>query len=699
MQRSTQRPVQRSMQHLVQRKVSRRSLLAKSLFAGVGAAGLALVGCGEDESDSPQRQPSARADDEQPQPAQQSAVAATDQSDPQPQPSETEQRATGTQSAAGALAQPPVAMLVDPLEWRERFHWRKLRDAPGRPAQPQRGGELAVYALAPYDGNWSPLPRSHHSAKTSLLPLFYSQLVELAADDHIHAHRNTIAGDLAQAWETPDAQTISFTIRPDAVWPALEPLEARKLTVEDVRATHEVYRTTHADLTQNLPQSPPYRDVERIELDADRRSVTFRLAAPNAALLSQMTSPLQVILREEISSDRARWDLAATPAGTGPFRLTNSDKFGLVSWEAERNPTYFKRDERGVQLPYLDSLRGRSDGAVRSAVDSEEWLLLGWEYDSGLDQLSLPTPELWRPALDAQPGSVTQVSPPTPGAAPSLYFKSLHEPPFDDVRVRTAISRSIDRGLLAHWVYDGLAAPDCGQNWTFVADSSSEWGFREWPWSLDELGESFLSDAQAARGLLAAAGYTAEQPLPIHLDAPPDAEDAPRFAVPEHEPITEAVERSLRESLGDAVDVQRAPRAVTSEDQGESTSYRVEPHANANIMFSAGWLFGYNVDPDDLVTALTRFVGWSDAAGIADAELDALAEAQRRELDPLARSALLEQIRRREAEEVWRLHLVNPYGLSVRREYVFDKVDTYFGKLIEQRPRQLERVWRADAPA
>lgn len=696
MQRSTQRP----MQHLVQRKVSRRSLLAKSLFAGVGAAGLALVGCGEDESDSPQRQLSARADDEQPLPAQQSAVAAIDQSDPQPEPAEAEQRATGAQSAAGALAQPPVATLVDPLEWRERFHWRKLRDAPGRPAQPQRGGELAVYALAPYDGNWSPLPRSHHSAKTSLLPLFYSQLVELAADDHIHAHRNTIAGDLAESWETPDPHTISFTIRPDAVWPALEPLEARELTVEDVRATHEVYRTTHADLTQNLPQSPPYRDVERIELDADRRSVTFRLAGPNAALPSQMTSPLQVILREEIVSDRARWDLAATPAGTGPFVLTSSPgSFGLVSWEAERNPTYFKRDERGVQLPYLDSLRGRSDGAVRSAVDSEEWLLHGWEYDSGLDQLSLPTPELWRPALDAQPGSVTQVSPPTPGAAPSLYFKSLREPPFDDVRVRTAISRSIDRELLAHWVYDGLAAPDCGQNWTFAADPSSEWGFREWPWSLDELGESFLPDAQAARQLLAAAGYTAEQPLPIRLDALSDAEDAPRFAVPEHEPITEAVERSLRESLGDAVDVQRAPRAVTSENQGELTSYRVEPHANANIMFSASWLFGYNVDPDDLVTALTRFVGWSDAAGIADAELDALAEAQRRELDPLARSALLEQIRRREAEEVWRLHLVNPYGLSVRREYVFDKVDTYFGKLIQQRPRQLERVWRADAPA
>ena len=673
----------------MQRKISRRALLAGSLLAGVGAAGLALVGCGEDDPDPSQRQPSAQRADDQPQPAQQSAVASSDQL--ALQPSEAEQ------NAAGALSPPSVATLVDPLEWRERFHWRKLRDAPGRPAQPQRGGELTVHAPRPYGNDWSPLRSRYGTAQTSLLPLFYSQLVELAADDRIHAHRNTIAGDLAEAWETPDPYTISFTVRPDVVWPALEPLEARALSVEDVRATHETYRTTQADPSADPTQSPPYRDVERIELDAARRSVTFRLAAPNAALLSQMTSPWHVILREEIVSDRAMWNLAAAPAGTGPFVLKNSDAFGLASWEAERNPTYFKRDERGVQLPYLDSLRGQASGAVRSAASSDEWLLLNWEYDSGPDQLSLPTPELWRPAIDARPGSVTQVSPPTPGVAPTLHFKSLREPPFDDARVRTAISRSIDRELLAHWLYNGLAAPDCGQNWTFVADPSSEWGFREWPWSLDELGESFLPDAQAARQLLAAAGYTAEQPLSIQIDAPP-AEGAWQFAIPEHEPIIEVVERGLRESLGGAADVQRAPRTVTRENQGEITAYSTGLNENANILFSASWPFGYAVDPDDLIMEQMHSEGRSNV-GIADAALDALVEAQRRELDPLKRSDLLEQIRRREAEEVWRLHLVNPYGLSVRREYVFDKVDTYFAKKIEQRPRQLERVWRVDAPA
>ena len=469
-------------------KISRRSLLAKSLFAGIGATGLALIGCG-DEEPGPVRTPSpasARQQEDQQQAGPDFGLP-SELAEPQQQ----EQQEPEEQQRDSVLALPPPATLVDPLEWRERFHWRKLRDAPGRPAQPRRGGSLTVHAPAPYNGDWSPLQPLRQVGAASLLPLFYSQLVEMAGDDETNAHRNTIAGDLAEAWETPDAQTISFTMRPDVVWPALEPLEARELSVEDVRATHEAYRTS------DLTQSPPYRDVERIEPDAVRHSVTFRLAAPNAALLSQMTSPWHVILREEIASDRAMWDLAATPTGTGPFVLDHWGESG--SWQATRNPTYFKLDEHGAQLPYLDSLSGRQSGVIRSDTEANGWSLLNWGYDGGVDQLRLPTPEIWRPAIDARPGAVTQVSPPTPGAGLTLYFTSLHEPPFDDVRVRTAISRSIDRELLAQSAYNGLAAPDCGQNWTFVADPSSEWGFREWPWSVDQLGESFQPDAQAAR--------------------------------------------------------------------------------------------------------------------------------------------------------------------------------------------------------
>ena len=662
-------------------RISRRSLLSTAWRAGVGASGLALVGCGGEDDERPQ------------QPAPARTVGSVQQADQQDepdfglpdelgQPQEQDEPVAAQSGAAAALAELDVVRTVDPLEWRERYHWRKLRDAPGRPAERRRGGELTFPAPGPYGGDWSPLHPPNQPGGTSLLPLFYSQLVEMTADDLIHPHRNEIVGDLAESWETPDEQTLSFVVRSGVFWPAVESLESRELTVEDVAATHETYRTA------DLRQRPLYSEVERIESDLAARSATFRLTAPNAALLNQMTSPTHVILRREIIADRAMWQLAATPAGTGPFVL---DSWGETSsWQASRNPQYFKRDERGAQLPWLDAVNGRF--GLSLDVDGE-LDFSNWEYDGGIDQLHLGTPEHWQQVIDARPASVTQVSPPTPGAGLGLRFDSLGLAPFNDARVRTAISRAIDREQLAQWVYNGLAAPDCGHNWTFVADPASDWGFLEWPWSLDELGESFLADARAARELLAAAGYSAARPLPIRLDAPPD--DFRFTNTPEHAPLTEFVEHSLRESLGDAATVELAPRLVEIETQGAVTFHRIGTNPNANLLFGSG-AYEYAADPDGLIQAWLSPAGVPLSRGITDDELVALAEAQRRALDPLERSALLEQLRMREAEQVWRLHLVNPYGLSVRREYVFDKVDTYFGKDLWQRPRQLERVWRSE---
>ena len=660
-------------------RIRRRSLLSNAWRAGVGASGLALVGCGGEDDERPQ------------QPAPARTVGSVQQADQQNepdfglpdelgQPQEQDEPPAAQSGAAAALAELDVVRTVDPLEWRERYHWRKLRDAPGRPAERRRGGELTFPAPGPYGGDWSPLYPPNQPGGTSLLPLFYSQLVEMTADDLIYPHRNDLAGDLAEYWETPDEQTLSFTVRAGVFWPAFESLESRELTVEDVAATHETYRTA------DLRQRPLYSDVERIESDPAARSVTFRLAAPNAALLNQLTSPLHVVLRREIVADRAMWPLAATPAGTGPFVLDQWGETGS-SWQATRNPAYFKRDERGAQLPYLDAVNGRY--GPFPDVDGE-LDFSSWEYDGGIDQLQLGTPEHWQQVIDAQSASVTQVSPPTPGAGLALYFRSLGLAPFHDARVRTAISRSIDRELLAQWVYNGLAAPDCGQNWTFVADPASDWGFREWPWTLDELGESFQADAQAARELLAAAGYSAAQPLPIRLDAPPDDSSFISF-YEKHARLIEFVEHSLRESLGDAATVELAPRLVEAEG---GDSYFVQTDPDANILFGFSG-YEYAADPDSLIQSWLTPAG-REGMGFADDELDALTEAQRRAFDPLERSALLEQIRMREAEQVWRLPLVNPYGLSVRREYVFDKVDTYFGKELWQRPRQLERVWRSE---
>ena len=82
-----------------------------------------------------------------------------------------------------------------------------------------------------------------------------------------------------------------------------------------------------------------------------------------------------------------------------------------------------------------------------------------------------------------------------------------------------------------------------------------------------------------------------------------------------------------------------------------------------------------------------------------DDRLQNLWELQARELDPAERSDILEQIRAKRAEQVQSIHLVNPYGLFVRRRDVFNVGATYFAHNPMDYPKQFERAWKiVDGP-
>ena len=78
----------------------------------------------------------------------------------------------------------------------------------------------------------------------------------------------------------------------------------------------------------------------------------------------------------------------------------------------------------------------------------------------------------------------------------------------------------------------------------------------------------------------------------------------------------------------------------------------------------------------------------------SDPQLDALAIAQRRELDPDRRGALLALFRHRAAEMLFRLHLVNPYRITMRREYVRNVVSTHLGSGFASGTNWYELAWR-----
>lgn len=685
-------------------RFTRRGVLRSAWVAGVGALGMALVGCGEDTEDSssspadeqPGAQDQADMDSDR-----QSRAILTQEDFEQEQGAVQQQaqpRQRGRTQADGTLQQSAQTasapeQFVDPLEWRERYHWRKLAALHDPVRTPTIGGALTIESDAV--SGWDPFaawePELDAAQSGHLLPLVYSRLVELDVSDRSDAHRTLVRGDLAAGWEWLDATTLNFALRPGSRWPEGSPTEGRPLDAGDVALSYDALKQP------GLRQAPIYEAVERIEANpgAGDGAVVFHLREPSAPLLNQMTSPWQVVLPAEIVSGGQPIDLSQRSVGNGPFRLKISD--GRSTWVVIRNPAYSRTDDHGLALPYLDEVRGEEyafrDQVARTASGTARWT--AWESGSA-QAVKLDGVADARRALEAQPEAQLQVTPPSPAGGPYFSFRSLSEGPFADVRVRVALSMALHRGNLAALAHEGFAAPDAAQNWTFFPDpDQNPAGLREWPWAESELGEAQRYDPNQALALLGAAGFDEEQPLRLGVDMPPALNPVGQPYDPGAHRIAEFVAEQWEQYLFGAVDVRRMERIWTQFTDAQGSLWFIpEPDPAVDLVFRDPADAGiYDADADDLAYGSMHSAGRFNRAGINDPEIDQWAVAQRQALDPQERADLLERIRLKEQDQVWRILLVNPYGVRVRRGNVFNLLDTYYAKSLHLAPDQLKRVW------
>ena len=681
---------------MVASKINRRQLLTRAWRAGVGVGALALAGCEGPETYNARRDGAMGDEEGEPAPlASPLAGSAEEQETQETMEGEVqeEQEQQQVRPARGPITIPIREPLmpddvVDPLVWRERYHWRELAKLPGQQAGPIRGGGLFLHA--PAQISWTPFdPQQQAGSVGTFLPLVYSQLVVMAAGDHQDAHRGEIEGDLAASWEFPEPISLVFNIREDVRWPESEPLNGRELTASDVQISHDLFRSSA------LPQRSAYGAVERIDADDGEMTVTFQLSEPTSYLLAQMTGPLHVVgpphqidnTSEEITYNQIGIDHNVTSEGTGPYRLEYASP---VSWGAVRNPLYFKQDQTtGQRLPYYDRLRA---GVLMSKRPSTSSLLAPrfeiWQdwIDRRFDVLELVEPSELEQSLSLFPNAAAQVVAPTPGQGSVLTFRGIRNGPFADVRVRHALSATIDRVRIAERVHRGLAAPDCGHDWTHIADDSSSSGFREWPWTPEELGDPYTFNPVRARALLGAAGYSAEQPLAIYLDAG-GGNELFGFIAP-GEVATAA--HQWQTHLGAAVEVKLLPR-IHSTVQERGSQFSIQQVSDDARILAAAFPPRYAADPDDLTYGRLHS---SVNPFLQDAELDELCEQQRRELDPVQRSELLERIRKRDLELSGRLPLVNRYGLFARQGNVFNVGGTHIAHSFDLNPKQFEQAWQ-----
>src|SRR6266446_3172416 len=342
---------------------------------------------------------------------------------------------------------------------------------------PKRGGILRVRGYDPVHFD----PHQTISFKThTTLSFVYSKLVRHKIGPEVRPGTFIVEPDLAEQWESPDDTTYIFHLRKGVKWHNKPPLNGRELVAEDVKFTYDRFMTEPGNANRYMLDS-----VDRVEV-VDRYTVQFLLKEPYVWFINALAYPWSMwIIAPEVVQQFGDLKKPETAIGTGPFLLEHYEP--NVKTVFKRNPEYFRTGQ-----PYVDGV---------------EWLVLEDEstglamYRTGqIDCGPAPWWSVRQQDLEAlkktHPNLVYQdfVSNVT-----NAIFMRTDQPPFNDVRVRRAISHAIDRqGLIeAVWVR-GEPTPAVAR------------GLVEWSLPIDQLGAGakyYEYNPKEARRLLAEAGF------------------------------------------------------------------------------------------------------------------------------------------------------------------------------------------------
>ena len=278
---------------------------------------------------------------------------------------------------------------------------------------PKRGGTLNFAVVAETSGY-----DCHGSQTFALLhPVTpqYSLLVRWDATEN-----SQIVGDLAKSWTiAPDGLTYTFTLHDGVKFH-----DGSSLTSADIKATFERIASPPEGVISVRKER--FADVAAIEAP-DPATVVFKLKAVNASFMALLASPFNCVYSAAKLKLNPRYPDTEV-MGSGAFQLVEHVRGS--HWTAKRFEGYFRKG-----LPYLDGYKAyfvKSTSVVPG--------LLGGQFDAEFrGQNPSERDQLLAKAKDR---FVVQEG---PWATVMLLIFNTSKKPFDDIRVRQALSLAIDR--------------------------------------------------------------------------------------------------------------------------------------------------------------------------------------------------------------------------------------------------------------
>ena len=370
---------------------------------------------------------------------------------------------------------------------------------------------------------------------------------------------------LAERWDvSPDGKTVTFHLRHGVKWhsnAAFKP--TRDFNAADVlftfnrmaKADHPYHKVSGGsyDYWGDLALNTLVASVDKV----DDYTVRFVLTAPNAPFVSDMAMEFASILSAEYGDALMKAgkpeQIDQTPIGTGPF--------SFVAYQRDATIRYRRFDDFWGEKAKLDTLvfSINKDPAVRLA-----------KLRAGECQVSAyPAPaDLPGIRADANLQLLDQS-----GLNIGYLSFNTQKKPFDDKRVRQALSMAIDRKAILDAVYLGAGQPAKNLIPPTV-------------WSYNDSIQPLPYDPAAAKKLLAEAGF-------------PDGFETDLWAMPVQRPYNPDARRIGELMQADLARIGVKARIVSYE-WGE---YRKRAAQGEHSMAQLGWT-GDNGDPDNFFVPL-----------------------------------------------------------------------------------------------
>ncbi|PKM94066.1 MAG: peptide ABC transporter substrate-binding protein [Firmicutes bacterium HGW-Firmicutes-1] len=403
-----------------------------------------------------------------------------------------------------------------------------------------------------------------------------------------------------------DGVTYTFTLRDDVKWSNGDPVTAQdfeyawKHSLDPVTAAYYSYQFFY--IKNGEAYNAGKASVEDVGIKViDDKTLEVVLEQPAPFFLELTAFYALFPVNKKVAEGNPEWSKdPSTYVSNGPFKLTE--------W-VHKSKIVLSKDDN-----YYDAKNVKLDGIELGILEDEN---TAWQkYEGGEYDLLLPLPQAVVAQLNADGNKELVI-----GAELATYYYNFNNDikPFNNIKVRKALSSAIDRQTIVDKVSQGGQLPAGGVT-PFGIPNENNVDFRE------DVGNLISYDPTNAKALLEEG--LAEEGMTLA--------DMNQFSIlyntqEGHKKIAQAIQEMWRNTLGIEVQIENVEFQVKL-DREKAGDYSIS---------RAGWIGDY-VDP---MTFLDLFVtdGPYNDSGFSNAEYDALIKTAKSTADQKVRFDAMRQ--------------------------------------------------------